>query len=404
MSFDYFIIAVTNLRKRKLRAWLTVIGIFIGIMSVVALISLSRGMENAILSEFKKLGTDRILITPGGAEMGPVGGLMSPAKFTESDYDVVKKIKGIEQSASVYAESATIKFGKEQKNQLIFGFPFDNEHHNFYKTQSMFEIEYGRLLRSGDKYKAMIGWGIANDFFDKKVRVGNKIFINDQEFIVVGIHAKKGGLAGDNSIRIPKETAREIFDEPNEVTTMFVKVEQSYNVNDMADNIKRKLRKFRHVKENEEDFTIQTTEQAIKIFEQVLGAVQAVLVGIALISLLVGAIGIMNTMYTSVVERTREIGIMKAVGAKNSTILSIFLIESGLLGLVGGTIGIFLGLSISKSAELIATQFGIDTLQAYTGLPLILGALGFSFIVGSISGVFPAKQASKLQPTDALRK
>ena len=132
--------------------------------------------------------------------------------------------------------------------------------------------------------------------------------------------------------------------------------------------------------------------------------VQAVLVGIAGISLLVGGIGIMNTMYTSVLERTKEIGTMKAIGAKNSDILQIFLFESGLLGLVGGTIGVVLGIGLGKSVEYIAT-IALDTnlVQASITLPLVFGALGFSFFIGSISGIFPAFQAAKLKPADALR-
>jgi putative ABC transport system permease protein len=129
-----------------------------------------------------------------------------------------------------------------------------------------------------------------------------------------------------------------------------------------------------------------------------------VLVGIAAISLLVGGIGIMNTMYTSVVERTREIGIMKSVGARNSAILIIFLIESGLLGLLGGAIGVLAGLGLSKIAEVVAFQYGVESLQAYMGAPLIIGALAFAFIIGSLSGTLPARQAAMLSPVDALRK
>ena len=407
MIFDYFRIALSNLTRRKLRSWLTVIGIFIGIMAVVGLVSLSQGMENALLSEFKKLGTNRIVISPGGAAMGPAGGSLSASKFTEDDYDAIKNIRGTDMSASIYSKTAYITFGKETKQDIVWGFPFDSERIEFYKTQSMFDIEKGRLLRSSDKYKAMVGWSTANEFFDKKIKVGSKIYLNGVEFEVVGIHKKIGGLAGaasDNIVRIPKSAAREIFNEPDEVTTIFMRVRDDYDVEDVAEEVKRKLRKFRDVKEGEEDFSVQTSAQVIAAFENILGVVQAVLVGLAAISLLVGGIGIMNTMYTSVVERTKEIGIMKSVGAKNSTIMIIFLIESGMLGMVGGAIGVALGLGIGKAAEIVALQFDITSLQAYTGFPLIMGALLFAFVVGAIAGTLPALQASKLHPVDALRK
>lgn len=404
MFFDYFKIATSNLFKRKLRSWLTVIGIFIGIMAVVALMSLSQGMQDALLSEFKKLGTQRIMITPGGAAMGPTSGLLSSATFTEDDYDTIKKVRGVDISASIYSEIGYITYKKETKTELVWGMPTASENIEFYKGESMFELEEGRLLRPSDKYKAMIGYNIANDFFEKNPKLGSTIYINGVAFEIVGIHPKKGALSGDNAIRIPKETAREIFNEPYEVSTIMLNARDDVNVNDVAKDVKRKLAKFRGVDEDDADFTVSTTEQVIKTFEAVLGVVQAVLVGIAAISLLVGGIGIMNTMYTSVVERTREIGIMKSVGARNSTIMIIFLIESGMLGLVGGAIGVILGLGIGKGAELVAFQFGVESLRAYMGLPLIFGALTFAFLIGALSGTLPAVQAAKLNPVDALRK
>ncbi len=405
MIIDYFKIALSNLLRRRLRAWLTVIGIFIGIMAVVALVSLSQGLEDALLEEFKKLGTDRIVLSPGGAQFGPVGGLISSAKFYEDDYDVVNKIRGIDMSAAVYAETAYVTYKRKTKQQLVWGFPTDSESLAFYKTQSMFNIGEGRFLRSSDRYKAVIGWDIANDFFDEDIKVGNTIMINRRPFDVVGIHEKKGGLvSSDDVIRIPKDTAREIFNEPSEVTAMFLQVREGFDVDEVAENIKRRLRKHRDVKEGEEDFTLQTSAQVIKSFETVLGVVQAVLVGLAAISLFVGGVGIMNTMYTSVVERTKEIGIMKSVGARNSAIMWIFLIESGVLGVVGGVIGVGLGLLVGKGAEIAAGLYGISSLQAWMGWPLIVGALLFSFVVGAVAGTLPAVQAAKMNPVDALRK
>jgi putative ABC transport system permease protein len=404
MLIDSFRIAIRNLLRRKLRSWLTVIGVFIGIMAVVTLISLSQGMEDALLEEFRKLGTNKILVTPGGAEMGPMGGLLSAAEFSEEDFDAVKNTRGVKNSFSVYSETAYITFARETKQEFVWGITVDSEMIEFFKTDSAFELEEGRNLRQGDKYKVAVGYGIAHDLFDKDIAVGKKIMINDFPFEVVGVYSKKGGVVGDNVIRIPKETAREIFDEPDKVTAIFIEARQDFSVNDVAERVKKNLRKFRNVKEGEEDFSVQTTENVIKTFEAVLGVVQAVLVGIALISLLVGGVGIMNTMYTSVVERTREIGIMKSIGARNSNIMFIFLIESGLLGLIGGIIGVLLGISLSKSVEVAAFQFGIESLKAYTGLPLLAGAALFAFLIGSVSGVLPALQASKLNPVDALRK
>ncbi|MCK4491202.1 MAG: ABC transporter permease, partial [Candidatus Altiarchaeales archaeon] len=186
--------------------------------------------------------------------------------------------------------------------------------------------------------------------------------------------------------------------------TIMARAKPNYDPEKVAEKIKEKLRKDRGLEKGEEDFMVLTMEQMKEAVGIVLDATQAVVVGIAFISLFVGGVGILNTMYTSVLERTKEIGVMKAVGARNSDIMLLFLIESGTVGLVGGLIGCLIGASISKGLEYIAvTQLDQTLIQASITPELIIGALLFSFIVGCISGVLPARQASKLKPVDALR-
>jgi putative ABC transport system permease protein len=182
-----------------------------------------------------------------------------------------------------------------------------------------------------------------------------------------------------------------------------VQVKKGFDPDKVAGDIKKYLRKSRGQKEGEEDFTVQTSEQLAESFSTVFTIVQVVLIGLASISLLVGGIGIMNTMFTSVLERTREIGVMKAIGARNSDIMKIFLIEAGLLCTIGGGIGIILGIGISKLIQYVAAQAGMGIIQAYFPWYLIVGALAFSFLVGTLSGIFPARRAAKLKPVDALR-
>ena len=164
------------------------------------------------------------------------------------------------------------------------------------------------------------------------------------------------------------------------------------------------MRRDRGQKEGEEDFSVQTTEQLMESYSSILDIVQYVLVGIAAISLLVGGVGITNTMYTAVLQRRKEIGIMKAIGAKNSDILILFLLESGFLGLAGGIIGIIIGVSMSKGVEIISQEYmGQMALQVTFPFSLIFGAMAFSYIVGSLAGILPAMQAAKMHPVDALR-
>ena len=171
---------------------------------------------------------------------------------------------------------------------------------------------------------------------------------------------------------------------------------------EVAEKAEEKLRKFKDQKKGEEDFYIMTFEQAIEMFGSILSVINGVLVLIALVSLLVAGVNITNTMYTAVLERTKEIGIMKAIGAKNSDIVMIFLFESAVVGLFGGILGVLLGYLIAKGGGIIAANAGYSFLQPAFAPSLIIGCLLFSTLMGIIAGVMPARQASKMNPTDAL--
>jgi len=400
---DYFSLAFNNLRRRKLRSWLTMIGIFIGIAAVVGLISLGQGLQGYMTDTFQQMGANKLIVMPGSG-MGM--GMMMPAdKLTNKDLEVIKKTKGVDMVAEIVYGSSLIKFKDKAKSQLIVGLPTD-ETADIFKEIGGFEIEEGRNLKEGDKNKIIVGYLVAKDkgLFEKGVQIRDKIIIKNKEFRVVGIMGQIGNPQDDSQFYIPLETAKEIFDKQNEYDALYVQLKQGYEPVDVAENVKKELRNSRNEKEGEETFSVQTFEQLLETFQNVFGVVQVVLVGIAGISLIVGGIGIMNTMYTAVIERTKEIGTMKAVGAKNSDILLIFLFEAGLLGLVGGLIGVGIGIGLAKAAEYgAAVYLGSPMIKASMDPIIIFGALIFSFIVGSLSGVAPAYQAAKLKPADALR-
>jgi len=398
----YFEIAIKSLTERGLRSWLTIIGIIIGVAAIVSLISIGQGMQEVIDEQFKKVGANRIIISPGGIFFGPLGSELVSAQLTKDDADFIKKIRGVEAAIGVVTKTIQVRFDDETKTLSIFGVPTDSEAIAQIKTIGFFEIEKGREFTQSDRYVAILGNIIAYDTFEKNITTGKKIRIEDETFTVVGIQKRAGTGIHDMIIRIPEDVARALFDEPEMVSTIFATAKEGFDVGEVAEDIKVKLRKKRDVKEGEEDFTVQTAEQSIESFKTILGVVQTVLAGIAAISLLVGGVGIMTTMYTSVIERTNEIGLMKAVGAKNSNILLLFLIESGLIGIVGGGLGLLIGFGMAKIAEIIAQAFGVG-LRISTNIWIILGALLFAFIVGSVSGFVPARTASKMKPVDALR-
>ena len=191
----------------------------------------------------------------------------------------------------------------------------------------------------------------------------------------------------------------------NEYDLIVAQVDKNSNITQVAQIIEQKIRKDRDEKIGEEDFSVQTPINMLASVNTILNIINAVVIGIALVSLLVGAIGIANTMYTGVLERTKEIGVMKAIGAKNRDVMLIFLFESGLLGLVGGIIGVIIGVLMAFGVSAgVNVGLGIDLFAVQFSLPLIVGSVLFSFLVGIISGVLPALQASKLKPVEALRK
>jgi len=400
---DHFFLAFSNLKRRGLRSWLTMIGIFIGIAAVVGLISLGQGLQAAINDQFEQLGKDKIMIQ--SKTIGPPGSASSEKLIlTTKDLETIKNVRGVENVVGILMKTSVLSFKDESKITIAIG--INPEEISLFSQMQSFKIIDGRDLKKGDGFKAIVGYNNAIDgkIWKGAVQVGSTIEIEGVEFKVVGILGKTGDPYNDGGIYVPKETLREVLNVQDEESEIIAKTQSGFNPSDVADAIKRKLRQERDEKEDQETFSVQTSEQLLTTFTNIFGIVQAVLVGIAAISLVVGGIGIMNTMYTSVLERTKEIGTMKAVGAKNSDILQIFLFESGLLGLVGGTIGIALGIGLGKSVEYIAKiALGTDLLRASISFPLIAGALTFSFLIGTLSGVLPAMQASKLKPVDALR-
>lgn len=398
---DFFTMSLKNITMRRTRSWLTMVGIFIGIAAVVALISLGQGLQGAINNEFEGLGMDKITVMSKGGFFG-VGGV--PA-LTNDDITLIDKVTGVEKAAGYVFTTARVEWGKDDLwYQIIAGYPADKAEQDILMETGI-KLEYGRMFKAGDKYKAVLGYDYrTSSVFTENLKLGDTVTINNKDFEVIGFNEKVGNPNDDRTIIIPEDTARELLNIPDRVDTILVKVKSGQDADVVAANIERAMRKDRGQKEGDEDFAVQTFKELLKSFLTILDIVTTVIVGIAAISLLVGGIGIMNTMYTSVLERTKEIGIMKAIGATNNDVMFLFLIESGLLGLAGGIIGIIIGAGLSSIAAYLAqTLGGFEYLKAAFPWYLIVGALAFSFLVGVASGIFPSRQAARKNPVDSLR-
>ncbi|MFH1788773.1 MAG: ABC transporter permease [Candidatus Altiarchaeota archaeon] len=400
MIEEYVRMSFRSILHKGVRSWLTMIGIFIGIAAVVSLISLGQGLEDAINEQFEAMGSNIVMVQPG---QGMMGGLGSSSTLREHDKRVIEKSRGVNLAGGMISKMARASYGGDNTYTWVSAIPTD-ESMKIVEDMASVRIAEGRKFRPDDKYRAIITVRILEGkVFDKKVGIGDSIDIEGKQFRVIGSLEAFGNSQDDSSIWIPLETAMELFDTEDYIIIM-AQTKGGFEPADVAEEIKKNMRKDRGLKEGEEDFTVQTQEQLMDSVSSILDVVQAVVIGIALISLLVGGIGIMNTMYTAVVERTKEIGVMKAVGARNNDILALFIVESGVLGLAGGLVGIIIGLGLSKTVEYAAAvELGETMIQAHISWQLIGGALAFSFIVGSLSGVLPAQQASHLKPVDALR-
>jgi len=403
MLNDYFLMAFRNLKQRKTRSALTILGIFLAIITIFVLLSLSIGLNDFVNEQFELLGGDKFFIQPKGQLGAP--GTGGAVELTLDDVDVISRVKGVEEVTYMDIGNAKIQFKDfKPRYYLTIGIPIEDP-----KVMDLlfvgFGAEDGRILKKGDKDKVMIGYNYKyKNLFDKPIDVGNKIKLNDVEFEVVGIVEQIGNPQDDQQIYMSFDDFKDLFDSGDRVDFIYIQVKKGEDLNEVADRAEKNLMNFRGVDEKTTDFTVSTPEELLDTFNTILNILTAFLVGIGAISVLVGSIGIANTMYTSVLERTQEIGTMKAIGAKNSDILTIFLIESGILGLLGGIAGLIIGIIIAKSIEYVATAYiGSEIIRASMNPIIIFGSLAFAFLIGIASGVFPSYQASKLKPVDALR-
>ncbi|MFP4568148.1 MAG: ABC transporter permease [Candidatus Woesearchaeota archaeon] len=405
MMQDYLKIATKNLMKKKVRSWLTLIGIFIGIATVVSIISLGQGLEDAVAQQFQAIGAERITISAQGAAGGPPGtNVVNP--ITQRDIEIIKRTRGVDIAAGQLIESTTLQFGDKTRNSFVTTLPRDTAERNFVISTNNYDIQTGRMIRQDERTKVVLGANFyERTIFERELRLSDEIKINGQTFEIVGFLERAGSFQVDGIIILTEESARTLFNNDNDYAIITVIPTNIQDINLVTERIRENLRKDRGVREGREDFTVQTSQEALDSINDILSVVTYFLLGIAAISILVGGIGVMNTMFTSILERTREIGIMKSIGARNSHILTIFIFESGLLGLAGGIIGLILGMGLGLMVQGIGRLvFGTELIQAIFTLDLIIGSLLFSFLIGAVAGILPAIRASQMKIVDALRQ
>ena len=400
MFLDFFRLSVNSLRHRKRRSWLTIIGTLIGIMAVVSLVSIGQGLENSVASELEELGGNKVFISSGGG----ISGRFSDTTFglNEDDLEAAERVNEVERVIGGISGDVRAEYRRDIETTSLRGVSTGR---NAELAREIYDIEVveGRYLTPGDSGSVLIAEDAKESIFEENIVLNSKIGINGSDYRVVGVISTSQAVGNFQGLVAPREEARKILDRPEGFDFVTAEVSEGASTSEVADDIRRAIRNERGVEKGEETFQVQTSQDIIESFQNQLQIIRAVLLGIGAISLFVGGVGITNTMYTSVTEREREIGVMKAVGGTKNQILSLFMIESGIVGMIGGILGATIGIGISYLAGIIIRDSVSVPFQPYVSLELILGAVLFSFVVGMVSGVLPARKASKKEPVEALR-
>jgi len=400
---EYFDIAVRNIRTRFLRSWLTILGIIIGVFLIISLLSLSEGLKSTIDQQLQAMGGEMIMIMPGEDMFSSM--IFGGAKLQKEDIEAIQKAKGVDVVIGYSYIGTIARYEGESKQIAIAGLDPWREALDVFNIFQGWSLREGRWPSKGNQ--VLIGQQVANKIFSEKVEAGSEIIIKGKKFEVAGILNSLGSQQDDSMVYMDMDVYQDLTGEKRGTASYaMAKLEKGADENVVASAIEESLKETRKRRSgtDEADFSVITSEKMGELAGNILGIIQIVIVGFASIAIVVGGIGITNSMFTSVRERTREIGIMKAIGAKNSAILSIFLIEAGIIGILGGVGGLLLGSFLAKGIDYYA-QMNPSFYFTTTVAPwMIIFALVFSFLVGCLAGFFPARQAARLRPVDALRR
>lgn len=410
---EAFLMAAQGLFANKLRSALTVLGIIIGVGAVISLMSVGRGSQAAVTSGIESMGTNLLFVRPGASSQGGVRGAQgSAATLTLEDAEAIADPFAAPSVAMVAPQMSTFGqavAGSENTFTQIYGVTPEYEQvRNFPVAEGQFITQHDVDARS---MVVVLGSNVAETLFPDQSALGQHVTISNRRFTVTGVLKSKGGTGlgmEDVVVLVPITTmqyrlaSQRTVAGRSTVNLIYVQVTNSKQIDAATEQISSILRE-RHRITSEDDFTITSQQETIEALNETTGVFTMFLGAIAGISLLVGGIGIMNIMLVSVAERTREIGIRKAVGAKRRDVLMQFLIEATMLSLIGGVVGLLAGWGLSRVAPQLHQALSGQTIQAVVSSDIVLLAFGVSVAIGLFFGIYPASRAARLNPIEALR-
>jgi putative ABC transport system permease protein len=402
--------ALESLNANKLRSILTVLGIVIGVAAVIAMLSIGRGAEASITSQIESIGTNLIYVSPGSTSQGGVQNVAGSAgTLTLDDAKALTGVPNVVAVASSTDNFVQVVYqGQNTRTRLVGVTPG-------YEIVSSLTLEDGVFITESNQAArslvVVLGSSVADTLFGSTSGVvGQKVRLNGQTYKVIGVLASKGGtgfMNQDDRVFVPLSTAlyRLVggmrFRGSSVISQITIKASDAKVVDQVVEAVTLTMRELHGTIEGADDFTITSQQDTLDAATSVTDTLSLFLGGIAGISLMVGGIGIMNIMLTTVTERTHEIGLRKAVGARRQDILLQFLVESMVLSLAGGLIGVLAGWGIAQLMG--SVQIGENSITPLVGLDSVLLATLFSMAVGLFFGIYPATRAARLQPVEALR-
>jgi len=383
------------------------LGIIIGVSSVIAIMSIGAGAESLITGSIKKLGTNTLMVMPGAADdSGPPASAFGIIikTLTTNDADAIEKIPNVEYVTSFVQGNGEVVYGAKSEKKDYSGVSknfMDVENHTL-KSGRFFNAEEDKL----NAKVTVLGSSVATDFFSISDPIGKKIRINNVSFRVIGVLNSKGAMFvqnPDDQIYIPLNTAKNILLNQNYLSAIRLKITDEKYIQSTMEMIRKAIRSNHDIQNStNNDFLVRSVAQALDVFNTISLAIKFFLICIAAISLIVGGIGITNIMLMTVKERTREIGLRKALGAKTFHINRQFILESIVLTSVGGTLGIIFGVSFSFLVSLAVNAIGYEW-EFSVSIIAISISFFISMLVGLVFGIYPARKAASLNPIEALR-